>query len=90
MMSDAKLKARDTKRNIGSEMLAAVQELKAGQARRKTLFEPLPDGSVRRTVLLADGAVHSAEVLEGPQWQLLAARTQAGMSQSEFCLRTAT
>ncbi len=88
MMSDAKLKARDAKRNIGAELLAAVQELKAGQAGRKTTFESLPDGSVRRIVTQANGMVHSKEVLVGPQWQLLAARTQSGMSQSEFARAT--
>ncbi len=66
----------------------AVQELKAGRVGRKTTFEPLRDGSVRRIVTLASGVVHSAEVLEGPQWQLLAARNQAGMSQSEFARAT--
>jgi len=88
MKTDAQLQARDAKRNIGAELLAAVQELKAGKISRKTTFEPLPDGSVRRTVSNADGTVQSQEVLAGPQWQLLAARTQSGMSQSEFARAT--
>ena len=88
MKTDAQLQARDAKRNIGAELLTAVQELKAGKISRKTTFEPLPDGSVRRTVSNADGTVQSQEVLVGPQWQLLAARTQSGMSQSEFARAT--
>ncbi len=88
MKTDAQLQARDAKRDIGAELLTAVQELKAGKISRKTTFEPLPDGSVRRTVSNADGTVQSQEVLVGPQWQLLAARTQSGMSQSEFARAT--
>ncbi len=88
MMTTEQLQARDAARNIGAELLAAVQELQAGQPSRKTIFELLSDGSVRRTVTLGDGTVQSQEVLVGPKWQLLAARTQAGMSQSEFARAT--
>ena len=88
MMTDKKLKARDAKRDIGAELLQAVQEIKAGKSARTTRFEPLPDGSVRRTVALADGAIQKQEVLVGPQWQLMALRTQSGLSQSEFARAT--
>ncbi len=88
MMSDEQLKARDARRDISAELLAAVQELQTGQSGRGITFEPLPDGSVRRTVVLADGVVQSEEVLSGPKWQLLAARTQACLSQSEFARAT--
>jgi putative transcriptional regulator len=67
MMTNEQLKARDAKRDIGAELLQAVQEIKAGKSARTTTFEPLPDGSVRRTVVLADGALHTREVLVGPQ-----------------------
>ena len=88
MMTDKQLKARDAKRDIGAELLQAVQEIKAGKSARTTRFEPLPDGSVRRTVTLADGAIQKQEVLVGPQWQLMALRTQSGLSQSEFARAT--
>ena len=88
MMTDKKLKARDAKRDIGAELLQAVQEIKAGKSARTTRFEPLPDGSVRRTVALAGGAIQKQEVLVGPQWQLMALRTQSGLSQSEFARAT--
>ena len=88
MMTKAQLQARDAKRDIGAELLLAVQEFKANRAARTTTFEPLADGSVRRTVTLANGVVQSEEVLAGPQWQLLAARMQAGMSQAEFARAT--
>jgi putative transcriptional regulator len=88
MMTEAQLKARDAKRDIGAELLQSVREMKAGQWARKTTFEPLADGSVRRTILRANGTQEKQEVLVGPQWQLLAARTQAGLSQSEFARAT--
>lgn len=88
MRSEEQLKARDAKRDIGAELLQAVQEMRAGKSARTTTFEPLPDGSVRRTVTHADGAIHKQEVLVGPQWQLMVARTQSGLSQSEFAKAT--
>lgn len=88
MMTDAELLARDTKRDLGAELLTAARELQAGRLARKTTFEPLPDGSVRRTVTLSDGKVQKQKVLVGPQWQLLAARSQAGLSQSQFARAT--
>ena len=88
MMTDAQLKARDAKRDIGSELLESVRQMKAGHVGRSTTFEPLPDGSVRRTVTGPDGVVQQMEVLTGPKWQLMAARSQAGMSQSEFARAT--
>jgi putative transcriptional regulator len=88
MMTDAQLQARDAGRNLGAELLQAVQDMKAGQWARKTTFEPLPDGSVRRTVVRGDGTVEKQEVLEGPKWQLMAARSQSGLSQSAFARAT--
>lgn len=88
MMTIEQLKSRDAERDIGAELLAAVQELQTGKPTRKTMFEVLPDGSVRRTVTLADGTVQSLDTLTGPKWQLLAARTQSGLSQSEFARAT--
>lgn len=88
MLSDAQLKKRDAKRNIGKELLAAVQEMADGRWARRTSFEALPDGSVRRTVVQADGTLERQDVLVGPQWLLLAARAASGMSQAEFARAT--
>ena len=88
MMTDAQLKRRDEGRNIGQELLAAAQEMAAGRWARKTTFETLPDGSVRRTVVLANGTLEKQDVLIGPQWQLLAARSASGMSQAQFAHAT--
>jgi len=88
MMTEAQLKARDAGRDIGAELLQSVREMEGGQWARKTTFEPLADGSVRRTVLRADGTLEKQEVLVGPKWQLMAARAQSGLSQSEFARAT--
>ena len=88
MMNDAQLKARDAKRDIGAELLEAVRQLKGRELGRSITFEVLPDGSVRRTVTGSDGLVQQQEVLTGPKWQIVAARSQSGMSQSEFARAT--
>jgi hypothetical protein len=59
MMTDAQLQARDANRDIGAELLSAVRELQTGKAARTTKFESLADGSVRRTVTLANGTVQT-------------------------------
>ncbi len=88
MMTNEQLQARDSGRDIGAELLTAVRELKSGKGLRTTTFEPLSDGAVCRTVKGPDGAVLSKEVLNGPKWQLMAARSRSGMSQSEFARAT--
>jgi len=88
MMNEAQLQARDAKRDIGAELIEAVKELRTHKAARTTTFEALADGSMRRTITLADGTVQSTGVLTGLQWQLLNARSQAGLSQAEFARAT--
>lgn len=67
MMTDKQLKARDAGRDIGAELLQSVREMTAGRWARKTTFEPLADGSVRRTVVRADGTLEKQEVLVRPR-----------------------
>ena len=44
MMTDAQLQARDAKRDVGAELLAAVREFKAG----KIIPAPHPSGHALR------------------------------------------
>ena len=83
-MTDEELAARDAGRDIANELLEAVRAVKAGKWVRRTTFALLSDGSVRRRVERADGVVEKEEVLNGPRWEIMAARAQAGLSQSEF------
>lgn len=55
---------RNAGRDIGAELLTATQELMAGHAARKTTFETLPDGRVRRCILGPDGTVLRQELLK--------------------------
>ena len=65
-MSEKELVARDAKRDIGTELLQAVRELKAGRWARRTTFETLPDGTVRRRIERPDGTVEKEEILADP------------------------
>ena len=83
-MSENTLKARDSKRDIGAELLQSVRDLKAGRWGRKTTIETMPGGSVRRRVELPDGTVTKDEVLTGARWALVSARAHSGLSQADF------
>lgn len=83
-MTEEELMSRDSKRNIGNELLEAIKELKQGKWARQTRFEVLPGGSVRRLVLNADGSIEKEETLSGPRWEAVAARIGSGLSQSAF------
>ena len=63
-----------------------LADVKTGGPRwaRKTVFKPLADGAVRRTIVRADGTVEKTEVLTGPEWELAAARARTGLSQTQF------
>lgn len=82
--TEKQLLARDAKRNIGEELLQSVRDLRAGKWARKTTFEILKNGTVRRRIERADGTIEKEEILEGPRWEIMAARAQSGLSQAEF------
>lgn len=82
--TEKELLARDAERDIGAELLQAARDLRAGRWARKTEFEVLKNGAVRRRIERADGTVEKEEVLTGPRWELMAARAQSGLSQMEF------
>ncbi|MBK5966338.1 hypothetical protein CCR95_20175 [Thiocystis minor] len=82
--TENELLARDAERDIGAELLQAARDLRAGRWARKTEFEVLKNGAVRRRIERADGTVEKEEVLTGPRWELMAARAQSGLSQMEF------
>ena len=83
-MTEQQLSTRDSKRNIGEELIKSLKELSAGIYGRKTTFEFQPNGDVRRVIVRADGSVEKDEMLQGSRWKILAARTTSGLSQSEF------
>ena len=83
-MSENALQARDSKRDIGAELLQSVRDLKAERRGRKTTIETMPGGGVRRRVELPNGTVTKDEVLTGARWALVSARAHSGLSQADF------
>ncbi len=84
-MTEKELADRDAKRDIGAELLTALEDIRAGRFGRKTTFEILPDGNgIRRVIERPDGNIEKDEVLQGPRWEMMAARMTSGLSQSAF------
>lgn len=83
-MTEQELSTRDSKRNLGEELIKSLKELSAGIYGRKTTFEFQPNGDVRRVIVKGDGSVERDEMLQGSRWQILAARATSGLSQSAF------
>ena len=83
-MTEKELLARDAKRDMGTELLQAAKDLRAGRHGRKTTIETQADGSVRRWIEMPNGKIAKDETLTGARWALLSARTRTGMSQAEF------
>ena len=50
-MTEKELADRDAKRDIGAELLTALEDIRAGRFGRKTTFEILPDGNGIRRVI---------------------------------------
>lgn len=74
-------------RNIGEELLSAVQEIADSQWARKTVFAQQRDGKVKRQIIRSDGTVEKSDLLSAAQWELMAARGGSGLSQAEFARR---
>lgn len=83
-MNERTLRTRDAKRDIGAELIQSMRDLRVGRWGRKTTIETLPDGKVRRCIMLPGGKVEKEEILSGARWALLSARSRSGLSQAEF------
>ena len=83
-MTEQELLARDAQRDLGTELLQTVRDLKAGRWARKTTFTVLPEGVICRRIERPDGTVEKEERLTGSRWELMAARAHSGLSQSDF------
>ncbi|MBC7489587.1 MAG: hypothetical protein H7240_05990 [Glaciimonas sp.] len=62
-LTNKALMERDTKRDIGTKLLQAAQELRRGKWARKTTFEVMPDGGVLRLMVRSDGNIEKDELL---------------------------
>lgn len=71
-------------RDLNAELREAFADAKHGRWARKTEFQPLADGGLRRRVTRRDGTVEKDEVIPAAQAAVVAARAGTGLSQSQF------
>jgi putative transcriptional regulator len=71
-------------RDLNAELREAIADTKHGRWARKTEFQPLADGRMRRRVTRRDGTVEKDEVIPAARASVVAARAGTGLSQSQF------
>jgi len=71
-------------RDLNAELREAIAGTKHGRWARKTEFQPLADGRMRRLVTRRDGTVEKDEVIPAARASVVAARAGTGLSQSQF------
>lgn len=76
--------AWEQSRNLNAELREAIADAKHGRWARKTEFQPLADGRMRRMVTRRDGTIEKDEIIPAEQARVMAARAGTGLSQSEF------
>jgi putative transcriptional regulator len=83
-MAGKTLEKWEATRDLNTELLESIRELKAQKWARKTEFIPQPDGSLRRLITRRDGTVEKDEVVPAEALAAVAARASTGLSQAEF------
>ncbi|MDE2256877.1 MAG: helix-turn-helix domain-containing protein [Xanthomonadaceae bacterium] len=76
--------AWESSRDLNAELREALADAKQGRWARKTEFEPLADGRVRRRITRRDGTVEKSQVIPAGRVGIVAARSGTGLSQSQF------
>ena len=71
-------------RDLNAELHEAVADAKHGRWARKTEFQPLANGRMRRRITRRDGTVEKDEVIPASRAVVVAARAGTGLSQSQF------
>lgn len=71
-------------RDLNAELREAIADARHGHWARKTEFQPLADGRMRRRVTRRDGTVEKDEVIPAARASVVAARAGTGLSQSQF------
>ncbi len=83
-LSEEKRAAWEKSRDLNSEFLQALQQMKQGRWARKTEFLAQPDGSVRRVITTRNGVVEKDEIIPAERAPVAAARAATGLSQKDF------
>lgn len=71
-------------RDLNAELREAMADVNNGRWARKTEFQRLPDGSLRRMVTRRDGTVEKVQIISASQANIIAARAGTGLSQTRF------
>lgn len=71
-------------RDLNAELREAITDTKHDRWARKTEFQPLADGRMRRRITRRDGTIEKDEVIPASRAAVAAARAGTGLSQSQF------
>ena len=83
-LSETELSSWEASRDLNTELLQALHEVRRGEWARKTEFTPQADGSVRRVVTRHDGTVEKDEIIPSEKAQVAIARAATGLSHATF------
>jgi putative transcriptional regulator len=83
-LSDDELAAWEKNRDLNSELLQALHNLKRGEWARKTEFIEQPNGAMRRLITRRDGTVEKDEIIPAEKAEVAVARAATGLSQAAF------
>jgi len=76
--------AWEQSRDLNAELREAIADTRHGRWARRTEFQPLANGRMRRRVIRRDGTVEKEEVVSASRAAVAAARAGTGLSQSQF------
>jgi putative transcriptional regulator len=83
-LSEKELTAWEKKRDLNTELLQALHDMKGGEWARKTEFTPQADGSIRRVISRRDGTIEKDDIIPAENALVAAARAATGLSQAPF------
>lgn len=76
--------AWERSRDLNAELREAIADAGQGRWARKTEFQPLTNGRMRRRITRRDGTVEKDEVIPASRAAVVTARAGTGLSQSQF------
>lgn len=83
-LSEKELATWEMNRDLNSELLQTLHDVKQGDWARKTEFIPQQDGAIRRVILRRDGTIEKDQIIPAEKAQVAVARAATGLSQAPF------
>ena len=83
-LSEKELATWEMNRDLNSELLQTLHDVKQGDWARKTEFTPQQDGAIRRVILRRDGTIEKDQIIPAEKAQVAVARAATGLSQAPF------